>query len=222
MCDNVAMPSFMHTAVGALAWTLMIVTVLVEIPVAVAWEQPPYDPVDLTVSDLGATTCTTLAYPSGPVAVCSPLHPLMNTVTALGGALLGVGGVLLRGLAPKGARRSIFVGLLAVSALSWVGAAVVSVDVDLGLHALVALPAFLTQAVALLLVRRDPGPWSGWRRAARWVGLFALGATLLTVMVQALDLPLGLIERLALYPPVLWFAVTGALLLVEMRRAESR
>lgn len=207
---------------GALAWALLVLTILVEIPVALAWEQPPYDPVDLTVSDLGATTCTTLAYPSGPVAVCSPLHVLMNTVTALGGVCLGVGGVLLRSLAAAGLRRWCFVALLLVSAASWAGAAVVPVDVDLGLHAVVALPAFFTQAAALLLVRPGVGRGQGWRRAARWVGLLALVATLVTVLAQGLGLPLGLVERLALYPAVLWFVGAGVLVLTEARRAQDR
>lgn len=208
--------------VGAVTWTLLLLPILVEIPVALAWEQPTYNPIELTVSDLGATTCGTVAYPSGPVPVCSPLHSWMNASTVLGGVCLGVGGVLLRQLAVGGVRRWVFVTLLLVSALSWVGAAAVPVDVDLELHATVALPAFFTQALALMLVRRDAGSLLRWRRCALWIGILVLLATVATVVAQGLDLPLGLIERLALYPAVAWFIGVGLLTLADSPRAQSR
>ncbi|MDO5628997.1 MAG: DUF998 domain-containing protein [Mobilicoccus sp.] len=200
---------------GALTWVLLLLPILVEIPVALAWDQPPYDPVHLTISDLGATTCTTIDYPEGPVAVCSPLHGLMNAATVLGGVLLGVGGVLLRRLAPSGWKRAAFPVLLVVSGLSWLAAALVPVDVDLALHVILALPAFLTYPVALLLVDRGPGPLLRVRRSARWVAVFCLVATLVTLLAPLAGLPLGLIERLALYPVLLWSIVVGAAVLRE-------
>lgn len=209
------------TVLGATPWLLMVLTLLVEIPVAMAFK-PSYDPVHLTISDLGATTCTVLSYPKGPVAVCSPLHSLLNLTHAFGGVALGAGGVLLRGLAPPGWRRVGFVALMVATGASWLAAVLVPVDLDLTWHALVALPAFLTAPTALLLVNGDqmPGPW--WRRSARWIGVGALVITIAMLPAQALNLPLGLIERIALYPVVLWFSGTGACVLLQSRRATAR
>lgn len=194
---------------GGLLWGLLVLTILVEVPVALAWE-PAYDPIELTVSDLGATTCTVLDYPGGPVAVCSPWHALMNVVTILGGLALTAGGLLLRRLAQAGWRRMGFVLLIVLSGASWVAAGLVPVDRDLALHTVVALPAFIAQSVALLLVRREPGgPAGSWARAAAWVGALGLVATATLMLAQAIGLPLGLIERIALYPVVIWYAVAG-------------
>lgn len=208
--------------IGGLLWSLVALTIVVEVPVALAWTTP-YDPIVLTISDLGATTCTTLDYPGGPVDVCSPLHALMNTVTAVGGVLVGVGALLLRRSITRGAAGVVFAMLMVLSALSWVGAALIPVDEDLALHALVALPAFLAQNLALLLVTRaGDGPCPGWRDAARWVALFGLAATLLTLGAQAWGLPLGLVERVALYPSVLWLAGLGTCLFTGRTRASHR
>ena len=38
----------------------------------------PYSLRDNMISDLGAVSCTQIAYPAGPVEVCSPWNPLLN------------------------------------------------------------------------------------------------------------------------------------------------
>lgn len=130
-----------HAAkLGGVFWSLLILTIVAELPVALAWD-PPYDPLALTISDFGATRCTTIDYPSGPVPVCSPLHVLMNAATAAGGVLLGVGALLLRRQITWGGAGVVFIALMTISSLSWLGAALAPVNEDLTLHALVSLPA---------------------------------------------------------------------------------
>lgn len=207
---------------GGLAWLLPVLAVAVEVPAAMAWQPAPYDPLGLTISDLGATTCTVLDYPKGPVSVCSPLHGLVNAVTILGGIAILVGGVLLRRLAAPGLRRRAFVTLLVVTGLSWAGAAAVPVDRDLDVHALLALPTFLTHGLALLLIDREPGPGRRWRRMARWIGWWGVLGTVLLLVAQQLGLPVGLVERATLYPVVVYSAVLGLTIGLSRGRAASR
>ena len=76
---------------------LFVVTELLALAAVVG----PYSLVDNTISDLGATACTDIAYPRGPVPVCSPRHGLVNAGFVVGGLLLVVGAVAVRRLLPR-------------------------------------------------------------------------------------------------------------------------
>ena len=160
----------------------------------------PYSLVDNTISDLGATSCTDIAYPRGPVPVCSPWHGLVNAGFVGGGLLLVVGAVAVRRLLPPGRLGVVAVVLWVVGGLSSVATGLVPIDRDLELHVLVSSPVFLAQPVAMLLtgvLLRRTRPGLG--RACLALGVVGLAAGLL--VFAWLEAPaLGFLERVALWP----------------------
>ncbi len=193
-------------------WLLQPLYLIAELAAAAA-TTAPYRLVQNTVSDLGATTCTTVAYPAGPVAVCSPWHPLLNSAVLVSGVLGAVGGVLLWRLLVPGAWARTAATAYCVMGIGGVGVALVPLDVDLPLHSLAALPALLVQPVAL------PATGAALRASglpgARWVLLAgAVSAAGLGLFVAALyvGVGVGLTERLVLWPAYLVAPLVGAAL----------
>jgi hypothetical membrane protein len=86
--------STVRVRVGAWLWILQLATLAAELT-TVAAVQAPYDLARNTISDLGVASCTTVAHPLGPVAVCSPLHTVLNASLVLAGLATGSGAVLL-------------------------------------------------------------------------------------------------------------------------------
>lgn len=112
--------------VGAAMWLVQPVYVLAEVATA-ARVSAPYSFRDNTISHLGASTCGVIAYPFGPVPVCSPWHVLLDGSFIVFGLFLGVAAILLRGWLPPGTLRTTAM-VLAVGRLraqldrDWVGA----------------------------------------------------------------------------------------------------
>jgi len=202
--------------------------IVAQLVVAARWEIP-YDLTRNTISDLGAVGCGTLGAAGGPVEVCSPWHAGMNASFVVIGTLLAAGGLLAAPALSRrttGARRAAVLavsGLLVVAGLSSAGVGLVPLDVDGDLHTLVALPLFVTQPVALILlgalaVRAGPRVWGGVLLGLGLLaaaGGIAFGATLVTGDVG------GLYERIALWPCHLGLAVLGWRLL-PVGRAPAR
>lgn len=109
--------------VGVWMWLVQPLYLVLELA-AVAAFRAPYSLLANTISDLGSTTCTTIAYPLGPVPVCSPAHGLVNAAFVVFGLLTGVGAVLLRPRLPPGR-------LVAAATVLWVVAGVSSVATGL-------------------------------------------------------------------------------------------
>lgn len=198
-----------------LAQPLYIVTELL----AAGESRVPYSLVDQTISDLGATTCTSIDYPYGPVAVCSPWHLLVNGGLVLFGALLALGAVLLRPVLPR--RRLALAATVAwvVAGLSSVATGLVPLDRDLTLHALVALPALLAQPTALRLLAGSLGRATP--RTARLTALVGLASVvgLVAFLVTSTSPRLGgLWERLAFWPTYLWLPVVAVVRLGRSAR----
>jgi hypothetical membrane protein len=206
--------------VGALMWLVQPLYIVCEL-IAAAASTAPYSLLDNTISDLGATTCTTIAYPYGDVPVCSPLNLLANGAVVAFGLLLAVGAVLLRGWFPRGAAATTAVVLWVVTGLSSIAAGLVPLDRDLELHALVALPAFVTQFLALFVtayvLRHRRGP----SRAALLAGTISL-AGLVVFLARTGSAELGgLFERLALWPGYLWMPVLAVVVLRARRTVDA-
>lgn len=202
--------------VGALMWLVQPLYIACEL-VAAAAATAPYSLMDNTISDLGATTCTTIAYPYGDIPVCSPLNLLVNGAFVGFGLLMALGAVLLRGWLPRGAAATTAVVLWVVTGLSSIATGLVPLDRDLELHVLVALPAFVTQFLALLVtayvVRHRRGP----SRAALLAGVVSLvGLVAFLARTGSAELG-GLFERLALWPGYLWLPVLAVVVLRERR-----
>ena len=181
---------------GAALLLLRPVYVVVEVVVA-ARTTGSYSLTHDTVSELGAAACSP--------AFCSPWRELMNgTFVAVG--LLLAGGALL--LAPRlGPAATV---LLCVAGLSSIGTGLAPVDVDATLHVLAAAPLFLCQPVALILLARRLRPTHG--RLARWLLLSGVltGAAAIAFVTGAPGT--GVLERLALWPPLVALAAVAAVL----------
>lgn len=187
---------------GALMMGVQPLYLAVELLVAAA-VTAPYSLANNTISDLGATTCTTVDYPFGPVAVCSPLHALMNSSFVIFSVLLAVGALLLRRWLGSGRLATTSVTLWIVSSLSSVATGLVPLDQHLELHTLVSFPVFVTQPVAMLttaLVLRQRHR----RLAGSGIALAAISLVAAVVFLGTNSELGGLLERLTLWPSFLW------------------
>lgn len=173
----------------------------------------PYSPVRQTISDLAATTCTSIAYPSGPVEVCSPLHAVLNASWLVAGVALILAAIALWRVhsGPGRWRPRLACMLLVVMGVSTFLTGLVPLDVDLSLHSLVSLPVIVVgpSAVALALVtwgRRE------WKSAALVLAVVGSAAAISVVFsVNAFGI-VGLLERIAVWAPVIGAALLGVFL----------
>lgn len=199
-------------------WLVQPISIFAEF-VTAARVSVRYSFMDNTISDLGASTCGAIDYPFGPVPACSPWHGLMNGSFIAFGLLLAVGALLLRRWLPRGGTATVSVLLWIVSGLSSIGTGLVPLDQDLVLHALVSLPVFVAQPLALItlgvaLRRRRLGlAWS-----ALTAGVISAAATVgFLATSDSPDLG-GLLERLALWPGYLWVPALALAVLPQRRR----
>lgn len=202
-------PALRRTVGGALLLAQPLV-IAVQLLVATRWSAGDYDLVVNTISDLGAVSCTTIGAAYGPVAVCSPWHALMNVAFVVIGACLALGAALVaRDLA---SRRTTWAAglLLVVSGVSSLAVGLVPLDRDPEAHTLVALPVFVAQPIALLLLG------VGWRRALPQVacglllaGLVATAGGIAFAVTLVVGEPGGLYERVALWSCHLGVALVG-------------
>lgn len=220
MVSHLTAPTRWTARAGALMWMVQPLYIVCEL-VAAAAATAPYSLLDNTISDLGSTTCTTIAYPYGDVPVCSPLQWLVNGAFVVFGLLMALGAVLLRGWLPRGAAATTAVVLWVVTGLSSIATGLVPLDRDLDLHALVALPAFVTQPLALIVTayvvraRRIPAG------AALLAGVSSL-AGLIAFFARTGSAELGgLFERLTLWPGFLWLPVLAVVVLRARRPADA-
>lgn len=200
---------------GVVLWLVQPLSIVVEL-VAAALSRAPYSLRDNTISDLGATTCTTIPYPAQDVAVCSPAHALVNGSFVVLGLAMAVGALLLRSRLP-GRPATAATVVWVVAGLSSVGSGLTPLDRQLELHALVSVPAILLCGVATAL--------TGVSLAAadrRWHGLTAAGVVsvccgaLMLVRLEVADG--GLLERAALWPSFLALALVA----VHLARRDTR
>ncbi len=189
---------------GGVVWLLVVQYVVVEVLAALAWTGPSYDPARDVVSDLGRVACRA-------DGGCSPWAEAFNVSLGVHGALVIGGAVLLAPLLPRW--RAGVVALFAVTAAGNVGVGLVPLGAGDGPWHYVAATAAIGGAtlavgVAGVAALADPGlrRWALGTLAATVVGV--LGVALLLV-----DGTTGLAERVAIYPVVAWYVVTGGLAL---------
>lgn len=203
-----------RTWLGAACWLAQPVYLVVEL-VAAAMSTAPYSLLHRTISDLGATTCTTIGYPSQGVPVCSPANLAVNGSFVLFGLAMVAGAVLLRSRLPEGGLTSAAVVAWVVAGLSSVGSGLTPLDQLLELHALVSAPGIAVSGVAVLLTAVVLA--RSWSRSW-WVAvvLGAVSTAAGVLMLVRLEVQWGgLIERVALWPS---FAVCAVVALAVLRR----
>ena len=196
--------------------------VLIEAIVATAWSNPPYDYLQNLVPSLGSTACG----PYNGQFVCSPLHGLMNTMFVVHGLLFAIAGVLLSRLL-AGRRRTVVVIL---SVLYAVGLSMITIFHHAAGMAVIVrvlnisgafLAIFAGGVIAILAATQAGGlrfpRWTTW--VSMILGVIAI---LGGVVFFALSIgPLGVRERVSIYPLLLWQIVAGLVLVRVWSRPRS-
>lgn len=199
--------------------------VVAEVVTASAWTGPAYSWTGTVISALGRTDCVGL----GTQRVCSPWHGVLNTMLLAQGVRIALavalGLTLLRRVAGGLGATTAGTALLYGAGIAGVGLYPLS-DVEAtgssgalghGVAALVAIGGGLLVLVLLAVVLHRDHP-----RAAVLAALLALaGVAGGTAFALLPGLP-GLTERVAVYAPIAWQVVVGAVLVVAPARARRR
>ncbi len=167
------------------------------------------------ISDLGAVNCG-LFGGSGSFPghyACSPWHDVFNASIIVMGLLILLAVVLIQTAFPPRRTRTIGLGLLALAGLGAIGVGLSPEDVNITVHSLSALLAFLGGGLSLLVLGfamlRDTR-WDGYRAFTLLCGLVDLVALILFVSKTYAGLGVGGMERLIVAPVLLWSIVVGA------------
>lgn len=181
---------------------------------ALAWHQPAYRYSQNYISDLGIPDC-------GPL-ICSPLHNVMNAGFAVEGLLFMLACWLLRPLLPG---RVGGVALLA-GCVHGIGGVLIALFHSGGLaegitlHQVGAVMAIGGGNLCLMAVavtgRRIAGIY------AAFSGILGLSGLLCMLAIPYVALPIGIIERAAVYPITLWQVVSGVALLLWAQQQRAR
>ncbi|MFF4646183.1 DUF998 domain-containing protein [Streptomyces sp. NPDC001389] len=196
----------MRVRIGYWAWIVGVVQFFVVHWVAESAWSRPYGWARNNISDLGNAHCAFQPEPE-PRYVCSPEHGLMNgSFVALGvlvvvGAVLTGGGLWRRGPAAAVGR----LGLAAAGA-GFVLAGLAPADVNENRHVLGALLVMAVGNIGLALAgfglaERTP---PALRRGTTLLGCAAIVAFGLFLSHRHLGLGMGGMERLAVFPLLIW------------------
>jgi hypothetical membrane protein len=170
---------------------------------------------DNYISDLGATHCG--SFVTGPLGsgshyACSPWYLVFNVSIVLLGLLLILAVILLRTAFPARRSRTIGLALLAIAGVGSIGVGLSPENVNITVHSLSALVAFLGSGLALVVLGfamfRDTR-WDGFRAYTVISGLVNLVALGLFFTQTYLGLGPGGMERLIVAPVLLWTIVIG-------------
>ena len=187
--------------IGAVLWLARPVYVVIELVVA-ARTTGDYSLTDDTVSRLGASGCS--------ATYCSPWQEVINGTFVGIGVLLGTGALLLAARLGRAATV-----LLCLAGASSVATGLAPVDQGAALHAVAAAPLFVAQPVAMfLLARRTSSTRPRLSRALLLTGAVT-GAAAVAFVAGAPGT--GVLERLALWPPLLALAAVGSVVLRQGR-----
>lgn len=213
-----------QVAIGGACWALTVVFFVGQ-AVAQAASTVPYSLAGSTISDLGNTACGPFTVGTYHADVCSPLHGVMNATFVVSG-LLTLGGAI--GTRRAWPRRRLTTAGLVLLVLAGAGQVLVGFrpeNVDIALHSLGAIFGIGGVNIGVLLL--GAGVW----RAQRWTAILSLTAGavglfsfLLFVLGSSpsLGLGVGLVERLAGYPVVVWMIVIGGFLLRSATSSSRR
>lgn len=211
-----------RVARGAVALVATLQLVLAEVLAASAWSPLPYSMVWNPYADLGVPECVV-----EPRVVCSPQWLVMDAALVVQGLLVLVALVALVDLVPGRWRRALVVPgfVLAIGfAIAGVAPAVASGDggVRDAAHALgtvlVLVGGALAPVVAGFGLLRQ---WRGWAVLSIVLGAAVAIASIVGAVAGA-TIGVGLADRLALYPVLLWLVLTGFAVLVARRSQADR
>jgi hypothetical membrane protein len=194
---------------GAILYIVGVVQFLIGMIVTQLLYGPPtYSLLHNYISDLGAVNCGLFSSHQ----ICSPGHEIFNVSIILLGILLVVGTLLIRTAFPARGTRTVGLVLLVIAGIGSIGVGLSPEDVNLTIHSLSALLAFVGAGLALLVLGvamfRDTR-WDGFRAYTMLSGLVDLIAFLLFYTNNYGPLGVGGMERLIVAPVLLWSLVVG-------------
>jgi hypothetical membrane protein len=186
------------------AWALQPLYVLIEVVIGLR-ASADYSFADSTISDLGNTACRQVRGDE----LCSPWHVGMNVAFAWFGVTLALGALLwgTHRLAGRAGRAS--VALWCVAGVGSIGVGLFPVNEDPTAHGLVALPIFVAQPLALLLMGISLRTHRPRTATATFVAtaLAATGSIGFGLVVGDDVAGIGALERLALWTGYVWVSV---------------
>jgi len=156
------------------------------------------------ISDLGNTST-------------SPLHDVFNVSIALLGILAFLGILLGWGGFPRGGARVAGLFLLLIASIAAILVGVFPENVNPPVHDLVSLLVFLPGGLALVVLStamRSGTHWSSLRALSLGLGVITLVSLAYYVPTQSLNTTFdpGLIERLIVFPILIWGFAAGVVL----------
>ncbi|MFZ3355138.1 MAG: DUF998 domain-containing protein, partial [Thermoplasmata archaeon] len=171
----------------------------------------PYSLLHNYISDLGAVYCGNFPA-SSTHYVCSPWHDVFNGFVILMGVCFILAALTIRSAFPPGHWTSLGLLGILVAGLGAIGVGLFPEDVNVTLHALSAVAAFLIgnlAVIALGLAIAKDRRWNGFSTYTVVSGVF--GLVFLFVYLFHVWGPLGLggAERLIVAPILLWASVAG-------------
>jgi hypothetical membrane protein len=203
---------------GGFCW-LLTLTFFVGQIIAQSQMSTPYSLATNEISDLGVTTCGPVTVFTYHAIVCSPLHTVMNGTFIVTGLLFLLG---IIGTCRAWPRRRLTIWGLAFLALAGTGeilAGLAPENVNPGLHVFSALLGIPGASIGLLLL--GTAVWRG----QRWVGIFSLLCGTVGLfgffIAPSTGLAIGVAERLASSPTVVWMMALGGFLLWSAARSQK-
>ncbi|MEM0128718.1 MAG: DUF998 domain-containing protein [Thermoplasmata archaeon] len=173
---------------------------------------PHYSTLGDTISDLGNTAT-------------SPWHLLFNASLVAFGVLVAVGLVLAWGAFPPGSLRVVGLSLAILAAIGAVFVGLFPENVNGAAHDLASLVAFLPGSLSLIALGSAMGPETRWkvlRAATLGLGILSLASLVLYQLTSlGTSAYLGLVERLIVFPLLVWLLATGEHLITLPTRAPA-
>jgi hypothetical membrane protein len=206
---------------GGLLWVIGAIQFVIGMIITQLGWTTSYSLINNYISDLGAVNCG--YWPAGSTRyICSPWHEVFNVSIVLLGLLFIAGAILVRSALP--AHRATDVGLVmvALAGLGSIGVGLSPEDVNLTVHSISALIAFLIGNLALIVLGSVMTRNVVWKRFSGFsIACGVVGLVALILFTTHLWGPLGVggSERLIVAPTLLWAAVIG---LYAVRRPTSR
>ena len=200
--------------VGALLWISSLQYFIIQLIVISAWTVP-HSWANNFISDLGNTECGDYA----GLAVCSPLHPLMNLSFVIFGVTMAFGSVFLkRTFASSRFSRAAFILMM----FSGIGTVMVGLFPENTVNSLHVVGAFLGLGIgnlSVLLLGISLNRIHVIMRTYTIVSaMMSLGAFALFSLEVHLGLGRGGMERLISYPFTIWMVTFGLYALLSHSR----
>jgi len=199
-----------HGAFLLLAGALVFVGAMI---VAQVGYGSSYSLKDNFISDLGAAHCGEFnASGSAGRYVCSPWNAVFDVGIIVMGLCAVFAVILLRTAFPVRRSRTVGLILLGLMGLGSIGVGFSPEDVNVTVHSICALCAFLGGALGLMVLGfamfRDTR-WGGFRTYTMVSGLVSFVALVLFLTGTYAGLGVGGMERLIVAPVLLWSVVVG-------------